>query len=731
MIESARTELRTLADVAGYGGVLLTLAEGDEPVEVFAAHVTTNLHQVLGVAPALGRGFTPEDAAPGAEPVTLLSHDVWVERFGADPGIAGRAIRLGGEGAVRRTVVGVMPAGYQPIDGPGVEVWVPVTFDPTRSEFGESYFMRAVGRRRGEASHQEVLADVRRWAAVSIAAAEPGWFSPEDAARTDAVDLARALTADRRPALLLALAGVLLVLLVACANVANLALARTSSRERELSVRTALGAGRRRTVRLVLTETLLVGVGGGAAGLALALALRSLMLRGLADVLPAEGVPVSARVVLATLAVALGAALLAGLAPALSAARRDPARALAGARGAVHDRGGLRLQNALVAVQLGVTTVLVASAGLLSRSLDALSRADPGFRAEGALTFRLTAPPDAYPSDGDVVRFFQEAGAALRAVPGVAGVGFVSRLPMGGGMSRVSLTLEGVETPEGAEVPTADHRLVTPGYLEALGARLREGRWITPDDDREGHLLAGMVNRAAAERLWPDESPLGKRFMGPGGVPWLEVIGVVEDIREAGVDRTVHPALYLLHRDWPWRSMWAVVRTRGGPDLESLKAAVWSVSAGAPVSQVRTLEAVRARSHARVRLLGVLAAALGGVAFVLGMVGVYGVVAYAAGRRRAEFGVRAALGAGRFTIQRDELVRAGRVVALGVLLGLPGVWLAGRGLGSALFGVSALAPSVVAPVLGILGGVGLLAAWLPVRRATRVDPVEALRGDGG
>jgi predicted permease len=730
MVESARAELRTLADVAGYGGLLLTLAEGDEPVEVFAAHVTSNLHEVLGVAPALGRSFAPDDAAPGAEPVTVLSHDLWVERFGADPGVAGRSIRLGGEGAVRRTVVGVMPAGYVPLNGSGVDVWVPVTVDPAASEFGESYFMQAVGRRRSEASHEEVLADVRRWAAVTVAAANPGWFSPEEAARADVVDLARALTADRRPALLLALSGVLLVLLVACANVANLALARTASRERELSLRTALGAARRRTMRLVLTETLLLGLGGAVAGLVLALALRGVLLRLMPDGLPPEGLALSARVVVATLAVGLGAALLAGLAPALSAGRRDPARALSGARGAVHDRGALRLQNALVAVQLGLATVLVASAGLLSRSLDALSRADPGFQADGAITFRLTAPPDAYPADADVVRFFQEARAALADAPGVEAVGFGSRLPMGGGMSRVSLTLEGVDLPEGAEAPTADHRLVTPGYLEALGVRLRAGRWIASDDDRAGATVAGLVNRTAAERLWPGEDPLGKRFMGPGGVPWLHVVGVIEDVREAGVDRAVHPALYLLHRDWPWRSMRAVVRTRGEPDVERLKAAVWSVSPGVPVSQVRTLGAVVAQSHARVRLLGTLAAVLGGVALVLGMVGVYGVVAYAAGRRRSEFGVRAALGAGRGTIERDELLRAGRVVAAGVLLGLPGVWLAGRGLGSTLFGVSALAPSVVVPVLGALAAVGLLAAWLPVRRASRVDPVEALRGEG-
>ncbi len=730
MVDLAREELRSVDAVAGYGGLLLTLSEGGEPTEIFAAHVTTNLHEILGVRPLLGRGLVAADAEPGAPPVALLSYRVWSERFGADPGILGRSVALGGEGAARRTVVGVMPAGYEALNGRGVDAWVPVTVDPTADSYGSSYFMEALGRLAPGATVDEADTDVRRWAAT-YRERDPGWLSEEDVARADAVSLADALVADRRTPLLLALAAVALVLLVACANVANLVLARTASRERELSVRAALGSGRARTVRLILAETALVGVAGGITGLGLALGLRAGLIRYLPSLFPPEGLPLGVRPIVATLAVAVGAAALAGLVPALGVARRDPAGALSASRGASQDRGTLRLQGALVAAQLALATVLVASAGLLGRSLQQLARVDPGFRTADALTFRISAPPAAYPTDADVVRFFQEAQAALAAVPGVESVGFVSRLPMGGGTSRITLNPADRERPPGEPAPQVDHRLVTPGYLETLGARLRAGRMITPDDDRPGDVVVGVLNQTAARQLWPDGDAVGKVFNGPGGVPWLRVVGVVEDVLESGVDRPPFPALYILHRDWPWRTMHAVVRTRGEPGerLDALKAAVWSVSASVPVSRVRTLADVVEGSFARTRLLALLAAILGGVALVLGLLGVYGVVAYATGRRRAEFGVRVALGAGRARLQRTEVLRVGRVLALGIAVGTAGAWLAGRSLGSLLFGVTPLAPGVLVPVALALGGVGLLAAWLPVRRATAVDPVEALRPD--
>jgi predicted permease len=382
-----------------------------------------------------------------------------------------------------------------------------------------------------------------------------------------------------------------------------------------------------------------------------------------------------------------------------------------------------------VAAQLAIATVLVVTAGLLGRSLARLAEVDPGFETEGGVVFRVTAPTDAYTTDGDVVRFFQEVRRALVDVPGVEHAGFVSRLPMGSGLSRITVLPEGVEVVEGAKVPEADHRLVTPGFFEALGASLREGRTPTEADDVPGEVVVGVVNRTAAERFWPDGSAVGRHFLGRQGVLWLRVVGVVEDIREGGLDRPVDPAVYILHRDWPWRTLSAVVRSREPVSVDRLEAAVWSVHPSVPVTRVRTLDRVVAEGRQRVRVMAILATTLGAVALLLGSLGVYGVVSYAVGRRRAEFGVRVALGAGRASLERGELLRAGRLVALGILLGIPGAWVAGRALGSTLFGVTPLAPGVLVPVTAGLALVGLLAAWVPVHRAVRVDPVEALRAE--
>lgn len=727
MIDLARAELEGAERVEGYGGVVLTLAEGGTPVERFGLQVTWGLHDVLGVAPALGRGFAERDAHPGAEPVTVLSHELWLERFGADPGVVGRTIELGSGDVPRRRVIGVMPAGYRSIGGPNVSAWIPVDVDPTASTYGTSYFMAAVARLTSGAELDGFRAEVRRWAA-SVQERHAGWFTPEQAERADAQLLTAALVAGQRTPVLLALGGVLLLLLVACANVANLTLARSLARERELSVRAALGAGRGRVLRLVLGETALLGALGAGSGLVLALGLRALLERYAARALPPEGLPLTPGPLFATLVIAVGAGLLAGLVPALLAAGGDPARAMNGARGSVGSRGTSRLQGALVTVQLALATALVASAALLGKSLASLAAVDPGFEPAGAVTFRLTAPPAYYPSDADVVRYFQEVRSALETVPGVERAGFVSRLPLGGGTSRITVYPEGLEVPEGQRPPQVEHRLVTPGFFEAIGATLRSGEAIGLEHDQEAEVVTGVVNRTAAERFWPGENAVGRHFVR-SGAPWLRVVGVVEDLRETSLDGPVGPALYIVHRDWPWRTMSAVVRTRGEADVRALEAAVWSVSPVVPVSGARPLDRLVAGAAERVRLLAFLAATLGVVALTLGVLGVYGVVSHQAARRRREYGVRAALGAGAQALQGRELLRAGRMVAVGVAVGLPGAWLVGRSLRSLLHGVTPLSPSVLVPVVLVLAGVALAAAWLPVRRATRVDPVVVLRSE--
>jgi putative ABC transport system permease protein len=730
MVDMARDGLPSLEELGGVGGATLVLSEGGEPEELFVSTITTNVHRIVGVAPALGRGFIPEDAAPGAEPVVILSHPLWAERFGSDPTVLGRAVALGGEGHLTRTVVGIMPAGYLPVEGKGVDAWIPVTMDRAARDWSDSYFMQSIARLGVGARPERVATDTRAWA-ERVREAEPGWFSEDDVARATAVTLASERTASRRMPLTVGVTAALLVLLVACANVANLVVARTTGREHELSIRAALGAGRVGTARVVLSEVLLLAGVGGLAGLGVAAALVRRIERRIPEALPDWGLSFDARWVGAAILLAGIAAVVAGAVPALQAARRDPARSLSGAHGGTAGMGMSRFQRFLSASQLALATAGIAAVALLGRSLDALSAVDVGFDREGAVTFRVTAPPTAYPEDADVTRFFRDVRSALAEVPGVESVGLVSRLPLSGGDSRTTVLPEGWERQEGAPLPEAWHRLITPGYLEALGARLWEGRLLGPEDDLDGAPELVVLNRTAADRFWPGESAVGKRFSGPGGVTWVTVAGVIGDVRERGQQGVMLPALYIPHRDWPWRTMYGVVRARGEPMrlVPALKDAVWSVSAGVPVSRVQVLDRIVSSGLLLPRLLTILAAVAGAVTLLLGALGVYGVVSHAVARRRRELGVRAALGADRSRLVRGELHQATGIVASGLAAGLALAWAAGRGLASAVSGVESLDIPAFAAAVGLLGVVAYGAAWFPARRAARVDPVRIIRDE--
>jgi predicted permease len=728
MVETAREEFPSLSGLAALGGTGLVLQEGGEPEEVFASQATTNYFDVLGVRPALGRGFVVEDGVPGAEAVTILANRIWVERFGSDPDILGRSIELGGDGTLRRTVVGVMGPDHMPLQGTGVTAWVPVVLDPTSEDWDESYYMQAVGRLAPgvdvEQTRRELDGFVRHMQRLKGA-----WFTADRTRVASALSLAQERSADRRTPLLLALGAALLVLLVACANVANLVVARTAGRERELSVRAALGAGRARTARAVLMELVVLAAAGTVAGIGLAAALVQFLDRRFPRALPTGGLDLDVRWAVAAATLAVLAAAFAGLIPGMQAARRDPARAMSGGRGAQGSRAMSRLQEILSATQLALAMAGIAAMALLGRSLVRLDQVDPGFTTDRAITFSVTAPPAAYPEDADVVRFFREARRSMEAVPGVSEVGFGSRLPLAGGESRMSVVPEGWDFQEDDAEPEVWHRLATPGYLEALGVRLVEGRIPTAEGDRDDVPMLAVINRAAARKFWPGESAVGKRFYGPGHVVWLTVAGVVDDVMENGQDRPVLPGVYIPHRDWPWRTMYAVVRAREDPALllPALKSAMWGVSAGVPISRVATLEAVRDRGLSGTRALTLLAGLAGAVTLLLGALGVYGVVSHSVTRRLREIGVRAALGADRRQLLMGELSRASRIVAWGLPAGLLAAWVAGRSLQGVLFGVSALDPLALSSSALALAAVAYLSALWPARRAARVDPVQVIR----
>lgn len=728
MLDLARQRFPSLEALAARGGVELVIREGGEAEEIFACLATTNLHDVLGVPPAVGRGFVVTDALPGAEPVAIVSHRVWVERLGADLDAVGRRIALEGDGHLNRTLVGVMPASYVPLQGTGVDAWVPVVIDRSSDAYGESHFLQAIGRLAPGARAEDADRDTRSFAR-RMGELRPGTFSPERVGRAGALPLTHERSSARRSPVLLALGAALLVLLAACANVANLVVARTIGRERELSVRAALGAGRVRTARTVLLEVTFLSALGAAVGIAIALGLMHAFERWIPGALPYWGMEVDPRWGLAAALLGVLAALAAGAIPAFQAARRDPARAMGGGRGTSGHRRLARVQETLSVAQLAVATAGVATMGLLGRSLLELTRVDPGFTVERAITFRVTAPPSAYPEDVDVTRFFREARALLSEVPGIEVAGFGSLLPLAYGDSRTSVMPEGHEFPEGAARPVAWHRLVTPGYLEALGARVVEGRIPSAEDDRDDLPEQVVINSAAAHAFWPGESAVGKQFYGRGGRVWLTVAGVVENVMENGQMGSVLPALYIPHRERPRRTMYAVARTVEGPGnfVPEMKKAIRTLSADVPISRVETLGQIAERGLRPTRSLAILASAAGAVTLLLGALGIYGVVGHAVARRRRELGVRAALGAGRSRLLRDELTGTTRMVAAGLCAGLFLSWMTGRALRGVLFGVGVLDLPTFAVTVGLLATVAYLAAYLPARRAATVDPAQVIR----
>ncbi|MEQ8329478.1 MAG: ADOP family duplicated permease [Longimicrobiales bacterium] len=727
LMDRAGRELRTLTAVGGTSGRVFTVTEGGAPAEVFGLAVTPDFFDVLRVQPALGRGFRADDGAPGAEPVVILSHRLWVERYGGSAAVLGTTVDVQSEGVARRTVVGVMPADHRAIRA-GAELWTPVVTDPASDDYTNRSFLDAVGRLADGVDRAAADAEVAAWT-QALRDEDPGMVAESDAARGGVLALSDELAGPLRFHLVALAAAVALVLLIACANVANLLLARTRTRRLELGVRTALGAGRGRLLRQLMTESLLLAAAGGLAGLGLALATRGALL-GLLPGVRAEDVTLDGRVLVFSLAISAAAGLLFGAGPSLRAARAGAAGAGRVGRSGQRDRGAAHLQQVLVGAEVAMALVTVFAAGLVVLSVRDLMRTDPGFDPGPVLTVRVTAPASLFPEDDDVLRYFDEVTTAIRAVPGVDAAGGVGRLPMAGGRSEITIYPEGFEPGPGGELPDATHRVVTAGYAEAMGFRLREGRLLAEADLQADEPYPVVVNATLADRFWPDGA-LGRAFLGRGGVRWLTVVGVVEDVAEEGLNAPPRPAVYIPHQDWAWRTLFLAVRTRGDARaaLPAVRAAVWSVAPDVPVAREASMEEVVHRSVADTRVTGTLFALFGALALLLGAVGVYGVMAFAVVQRTREFGVRLALGATRGDVARDAFRTSGLTALIGIAAGAAATPAVGGALSGSLEGVRDSAPGLLAVVALVLLGVALTATWLPARRAARVDPVTSLRAE--
>ncbi len=721
-----RDQNRCFATLDAYSQEHFNLAGAARPVAVRGASVTADFFRTLGLAPLHGRFFRPEDDRPGAEPVAVVSHDLWHSAFGADPGLVGRRIQLDGR---YRTVIGIAPPG-QTFPG-SAAVWMPLALDYAKEHRGGHYLV-VLGRLRPGVTLAQAQADMS-----AIASRLERLYPVTNTAWGVILEPLRdRMVADVKPALILLERAVWVVLLIACANVANLLLARMSSRGRELAVRAALGAGRRRLVRQVVAESVVLFVAGGALGLVAAFFGVRALLAVDPDAIPrAGGIGLDGRVLLYTLLLSLVAGVLVGLVPALSAigkrlygSLKEGGRAVAGGR-------RLRLlRQGLVAGEVALALALLIAATLLLRSFARLQSVDPGFEPSGVMTAVLSLPDVKYPDEARQAQFFAQLLPRVSALPGVEHAATVFPLPLSGAGFVLQFAVAGRPTPAPTEVPRADVLAISPDYFHAMGVPLLMGRAFT-GQDRIGSQPVAIVNRTMARRLWPGESPLGRRitFDTPPDArsKWLTVVGVAGDVRAAALRKEPESQVYWPQLQRPLGEAALVLRTSVPPArlVTPVREAVQSLDRDLPLDRVQTLDAVIAASLAQNRVKTLLVGFFGGLALILAAVGIYSLVSYTVAQRTHEIGIRMALGAGRREVQGMVIAQGMVLVAAGLALGLAAAWAGAALVADQLYGVSAADPLTYAGVPLLLAAVALVANWLPARRATAIDPLEALRAE--
>ncbi|HEX2188843.1 MAG TPA: ABC transporter permease [Longimicrobiaceae bacterium] len=727
-LEDVRAQSSTLEEVAAVARGGFNLAGGDEPERVQGAWVTRNLFGLTGVQPVLGRGFLPQEDRPGGEPVVILGHGLWQRRFGGRADVVGRTVLVSGS---ERVVVGVMPPGYK---FPEVEeLWVPLQGDPAEAR-SERYLL-AVGRLRPgatlEAARAELAAIGRRAEAASPAT-NAGWSFDAKSWRDEWVD------AELRLSLFLMAGAVGFVLLIACANVANLLLARAAGRRREIAVRAALGAGRRRIVRQLLTESLLVALAGGVLGTLVA----TWWLDWTTSRIPEElAYWIVFRLDGTVLAFTLGLSVLTGLVfgtlPALRASRADLSGGLKdGARGGEGGPGRSRLRGALVAGEVALALVLLVGAGLMVRSFRAAVRADVGFATEGMLVMRTSLSGERYAGTPARVAAFEQIAERVRALPGVRSAAWSIAVP-GTDQDGVGSTLVADGRPTAPGEGTAVRTVASlAGLFRTLEVPLVAGRDFTPQEAGDTAASVVVLGRSLAERLWPGEDPLGRRVrlaIGDTEMP-LTVVGVAPDLyygEPGDMDPGARFQVHLPYGRAGWGMLSLLVRSERDPAAlaPAVRGAVRAVDPALPVWDVRTMREEQAYATWFRRLMSEVFGSFGGLALALAALGVYGVVAYGVAQRTREFGIRLALGAESRDLVRMVVRRGVALAATGVGLGLLGALGVSRLMRGVLYGVEPGDPGTFAAVALLLLGVALLASWLPARRATRVDPMTALRSE--
>ena len=718
-----RSQNQVFEHVAAFSDNRFTYTGGQSPEQFHGAWVTADFFEVMKTQPEKGRTFLPDEDQPGHAPVVIVSHSFWQRKLGADPNVIGRQITLNNSPF---SIIGVMPPGFT-FPERDIELWAVERLDPPTRR--GPFYMWGVGRLAAGATVEQAKAEmdlIARRVQQETKSTQNDWTFT-------AVGLTERIVGDARPALLILLAAVVFVLLIASANVANLLLARATAREKEIAIRRALGASRARLIRQLLTESVLLAICGGAVGLLLARWGVDLLLALGADEIPRlQEVRIDTTILGFTLLVSMLSGIIFGLAPALQGSKLNLNEMLKeGGRSNSEGSNRRRLRSILVVAEIALSLVLLISAGLMIKSFLRLQNVNPGFNADNILTMQLSLPRSKYTNANQTTTFFQQLINKVETLPGVESAAISISLPPNNVEVSDNFSIEEHPTPPGENDPSAPILFVSPKYFTTLGVPLLRGRYFT-DNDRADAPPVVIINEALARQYFKDADPVGKRFKeGPaaGDNPWMEIIGVVGNVKYTGLDSKEEPAYYMPHLQNAWRFMYLIVRGTSNPQglLPAIRSEVWSLDKDLPVARVRTMNELLSESVAQPRLRTMLLGIFAGVALLLAAVGIYGVMSYSVTQRKHELGIRMALGASSGDILKMVVGQGVKLAFAGAVLGLIGAYAATRLLSSLLFNVSTTDTMIFVGIPVLLTVIALLASYIPARRATKVDPIIALR----
>jgi len=722
--EDWRKQNRSFTDLSLWISQSVNLTGTERPDRVRGSFVSANFFPMLGVAPAMGRGFLPGEDQPGSDRVAVVNYSLWKNRFGGDPDFIGKQLTLNG---ALFTVVGILPENFEfPVDPDRVEIWLPVTAHPNFSPDRKDTNLVALGRMNPGVTLVQAQAEMTA-IARNLAKEYPDTDGQRDAV---VISLQEAVNENLRPVILVLFTAVGFVLLIACANVVNLMLARTAARGKELAVRATLGAARLRLIRQMLTETLLIWIAGGALGLIAGYwALPALLAAAPVSLPPGIPIKIDGPVFAFTCLVAALAGLISGLGPALQFSQPDLNQSLKkGGRSSGESTGPARMRTLLLVSQVALSLILLAGAGLMIKTITRLSGVDPGYQPKNLLTLEYRLPQSKYKEGALQWNFHHQVVERVSALPGVRSASVAIGIPFSGNIGKEPIVLLDRPQPPPGQEPVAEFYLADSNYFSTMGIPLIAGRAFLKSD-QVGTPSVALINRTMARHLWPDSDPIGKQIELLDDKKPATIVGIVGDIRQSSLSDPAPAQVYFAYAQNPDIFATLVVRTEGDPMsmANAVRQAVWSIDSDQPMWKVRSLESMMARSIGDRRYLAQLLSVYSGLALLLVAVGIYGVLSYSVSQRIQEIGVRMALGAQPADVLGHILRRGMAMVLVGIALGWAGALGVTRLMSKLLFGVTPSDPATFLIGASILTVAALLACYLPARRAMRVDPMVALR----